>query len=78
MAGGTVEGAVVAGAGSQEASTSTADTGQTAAQQQRPRREQEAFDIGAASSSAILKRLTPVLAGVGVLAVLIWLLRRLR
>ncbi len=74
MAGGTVEGAVVAG--SQEASAPTADTGQTAAQQQRPRREQEAFDIGAASSSAILKRATPVLVGVGVLAVLIWLWRR--
>jgi carbon monoxide dehydrogenase subunit G len=78
MAGGTLEGTVVAGAGSQEASAPTADTGQTAAQQQRHRREQEAFDIGAASSSAILKRLTPALAGVGVLAVLIWLLRRLR
>jgi carbon monoxide dehydrogenase subunit G len=78
MAGGTLEGTVVAGAGSQEASAPTADTGQTAAQQQRYRREQEAFDIGAASSSAILKRLTPALAGVGVLAVLIWLLRRLR
>ena len=78
MAGGTVEGAVVAGPGSQEASTSTADTGQTAAQQQRPRREQEAFDIGAASSSAILKRAAPVLAGVGVLAVLLLLFRRRR
>ncbi len=78
MAGGTVEGSVVAGSGSQEtaASTPNADTGQTAAQQQRPRREQEAFDIGAASSSAILKRATPVLVGVGVLAVLIWLWRR--
>ena len=76
MAGGTVEGAIVAG--SQEANAPTADTGQTAAQQQRPGREQEAFDIGAAGSSAILKRITPLLAGVGVLAVLIWLLRRLR
>ena len=78
MAGGTVEGAIVAGSGSQEAaaSTPTTDTGQTAAQQQRPRREQEAFDIGAASSSAILKRATPVLVGAGVLAVLIWLWRR--
>ena len=78
MAGGTVEGAVVAGPGSQEASTSTADTGQTAAQQQRPRREQEAFDIGAASSSAILKRAAPVLVGVGVLAILLLLFRRRR
>lgn len=76
MAGGTVEGAIVSGPGSQEASTPTSDTGQTAAQQQRPRREQEAFDIGAASSSAILKRITPLLAGVGLLAVLIWLWRR--
>ena len=78
MAGGTVEGAIVAGSGSQEAaaSTPTTDTGQTAAQQQRPHREQEAFDIGAASSSAILKRATPVLVGAGVLVVLIWLWRR--
>src|SRR5829696_2582133 len=59
----TPPGATVAASGSQEAaaSTPTTDTGQTAAQQQRPRREQEAFDIGAASSSAILKRATPVL-----------------
>ena len=79
MAGGMVEGAIVAGSGSQdedESSAPTADTGQTASQQQGPRREQEAFDIGAAGSSAILKRATPVLAGVGLLALLIWLLRR--
>ncbi|MGH3147977.1 MAG: SRPBCC family protein [Rubrobacter sp.] len=78
MAGGTVEGSVVAGSGSQEAATGTptADTGQTAAQQQRPRREQEAFDVGAASQEAILKRARPVLIGIGVLVVLIWLIRR--
>ncbi len=79
MAGGSVEWALVAGADAQEAASSapTADTGQTAAQQQRPRREpQEAFYIGAAGTSAILKRAAPALAGAGALVVLIWLLRR--
>jgi carbon monoxide dehydrogenase subunit G len=80
MAAGTVEGTVVEGADAEAAaSAQAAGADQTAAQQQRPRREpQEAFDIGAASQEAILKRVTPVLAGVGVLAILIWLLRWLR
>ena len=83
MAGASVEGAVVAGGDAQEeeatSGAATADTGQSAAQQERPRREpQEAFDIGAAGSSAILKRAAPVLAGAGVLVALIWLLRRRR
>jgi carbon monoxide dehydrogenase subunit G len=75
MAGGTVEGAVVAG-GPEGAPT----TGQPSTQQapQREREEPEAFDIGAASQEAILKRVTPVLVGAGVLFVLIWLLRRRR
>lgn len=78
VAGGTVAGSVVSGAGSQEAAASTPPT--TTAQpgaQQRPRREpEEHFDLGAASQEAILKRAAPVLIGVGVIAVLIWLIRR--
>jgi uncharacterized protein len=80
MAGGTVEGAVVASPGSAEASSGapTAGTEQPEPQQapRREREEQEAFDIGAASQEAILKRAKPLLIGAGVLLVLIWLLRR--
>jgi uncharacterized protein len=82
MAGGTVEGTVVAGPGSVEASSGapTAGTEQPSAQQapRRERDEPEAFDVGAASQEAILKRAKPVLIGAGVLLVLIWLLRRRR
>jgi carbon monoxide dehydrogenase subunit G len=73
MAGGMVEGAVVAGPDAPTAGTEQPET------QQAPRREpkeQEAFDIGAASQEAILKRAKPLLIGAGVLLVLIWLLRR--
>ena len=69
MAGGTVEGAIVSD-GAPEAAAST---------EQPPRSEPEeleAFDLGAASQEAILKRLGPVLAGLGLLAILIWLIRR--
>src|SRR5215203_3071852 len=80
MAGGTVEGAVVAGTGSAKASSGapTAGTEQPEPQQapRREREEPEAFDIGAASQEAILKRAKPLLIGAGVLLVLIWLLRR--
>jgi carbon monoxide dehydrogenase subunit G len=75
MAGGTVEGAVVAGASSSEDS---ADTQRSAPREAPPRDEPEAFDIGAASQEAILKRARPVLIGAGVLLILIWLLRRRR
>ena len=72
MAGATVEGAIVSdGASEAAASTATAE--------QQPRRqpeEQEAFDLGAASQEAILKRAGPVLAGLGLLAILIWWIRR--
>jgi carbon monoxide dehydrogenase subunit G len=82
MAGGTVEGAVVAGPGSAEAPSGapTAGTEQPSAQQppRQERDEPEAFDVGAASQEAILKRAKPVLIGAGVLLVLIWLLRRRR
>jgi len=70
MAGGTVEGAIV----SEDAPEAAVST-----QEQPPRsepEEQEAFDLGAASQEAILKRLGPVLAGLGLLAILIWLIRR--
>jgi uncharacterized protein len=80
MAGGTVEGAVVAGPGSAEASSTTAGTEQPEPQEapRREREEPEAFDVGAASQEAILKRAKPLLIGAGVLLVLIWLLRRRR
>jgi uncharacterized protein len=80
MSGGTVEGAIVAGPGSAEASSGapTAGTEQPEPQQapRQEREEPEAFDIGAASQEAILKRAKPLLIGAGVLLVLIWLLRR--
>lgn len=79
-AGGTVAGTVVSGGQSGAApgaSTPTTATEQPGAkQQQTPRPEPEAFDIGAAGSQAILKRVGPVLAGLGLLAVVIWLIRR--
>ena len=83
--GGTVEGAVVAGSSPTEAAASapTTETQQPTTQQDIPRgggaaEEPEAFDIGAASQEAILKRLRPVLIGAGVLFVLLWLFRRRR
>jgi len=82
MAGGTVEGAVVTGPGTAQASSGAPTAGAEQPEpQQTPRREREepqAFDIGAASQEAILKRAKPVLIGAGVLLVLIWLLRRRR
>ncbi len=81
MAGGTVEGAVVAGSSEASEGAPTTEPEQPSPPQQAPRQEREepeAFDIGAASQEAILKRATPVLVGAGVLVVLIWLLRRRR
>ena len=78
MAGASVEGAVVS-EGVQEAAASAPAADQPRAEQQPPRREPEepeAFDLGAASQEAILKRVGPILAGVGLLAILIWLIRR--
>ncbi len=71
MAGGAVEGAIVSD-GSSEAAASTT----TARPPRSEPEEQEAFDLGAASQEAILKRVGPVLAGLGLLAILIWLIRR--
>ena len=80
MAGGTVEGAVVAGSAEASSGAPTAETEQPEPQQapRREREEPEAFDVGAASQEAILKRAKPLLIGAGVLLVLIWLLRRRR
>jgi carbon monoxide dehydrogenase subunit G len=78
MAGGTVEGAVVAGPGSSEAPTAGTEQPEPQQAPRREREEQEAFDVGAASQEAILKRAKPLLIGAGVLLVLLWLLRRRR
>ena len=78
MAGGTVEGAVVAGPGSTDAPTPGTEQPDPQQAPRREREEQEAFDVGAASREAILKRAKPVLIGAGALLVLIWLLRRRR
>jgi carbon monoxide dehydrogenase subunit G len=76
MAGGPVEGAVVSD-DSQEAASATAAEQPSAEQPPRREREEpEAFDLGAASQEAILKRVAPILAGLGLLAILIWLIRR--
>jgi carbon monoxide dehydrogenase subunit G len=76
MAGGTVEGAVVAGPGSSDAPTAGTERPETQQAPRQEREEPEAFDVGAASQEAILKRAKPLLIGAGVLLVLIWLLRR--
>ena len=73
MAGGSVGGAVIADGETEGAAASAAGS---AGGQQQPRPEPEPFDIGAASQEAILKRAAPVIAGLAVLVVLIWLFRR--
>jgi carbon monoxide dehydrogenase subunit G len=73
MAGGPVEGAVVADG--QTAATAAQPAAGGAPPRSEPE-EPEAFDIGAASREAILKRVGPVLVGLGLLAFLIWLIRR--
>lgn len=80
-AGGTLEGAVVSGSSEAAAgapNTSTEQPTTQGASGRGPAEEPEAFDLGAASQGAILKRLVPVLAGAGVLVVLVWLFRRRR
>ena len=71
---GSVEGAVIADGETQEAAAS-ASAGAAGGQRQS-RSEPEAFDIGAASQEAIIKRVGPVVAGLGILLILIWLFRR--
>jgi carbon monoxide dehydrogenase subunit G len=75
MAGGPVEGAVVSD-GAQEVTASAEAEQPRAEQPSREPEEPEAFDLGAASQEAILKRVAPVLVGLGLLAILIWLIRR--
>jgi len=78
-AGGTVAGAVVSGAepsGAAASAPTTSTEQPSTKQQQTPRPEPEAFDIGAVGGQALLKRVGPVLAGLGLLAVVIWLIRR--
>jgi len=80
MAGGPVEGSVVSG-GAQEATAGAQTTRPEPSAGQRPsggREEPEAFDLGAASQEAIIKRAGPVLVGLGLLTLLIWLIRRKR
>jgi uncharacterized protein len=76
MAGGPVEGAVIADGEQAEAAASAASSSGATGGQQQSRSEPEAFDIGAASQEAIIKRVGPVLAGIGFLLILIWLFRR--
>jgi uncharacterized protein len=74
MAGGPVEGALVSdGVTSEAAGAEQPSAGEAPS---REPQEPEAFDLGAASQEAILKRVGPVLAGLGLLAFLIWLIRR--
>ena len=83
MAGGGVAGGVVSGAGAQTPPSAPADAPTSGASQpsappppSREPQEPEAFDMGAAGGEAVMKRLGPVLAGVGLLIVVIWLFRR--
>jgi uncharacterized protein len=73
MAGGPVEGAVVSEAAA--GATTAGQPGAGGAPRSEPE-ETEAFDLGAASQEAVLKRVGPVLVGLGLLAFLIWLIRR--
>jgi carbon monoxide dehydrogenase subunit G len=82
-AGGTVEGAIVVGLSPSEAAASAPTSpAQQPTTQEIPRRElpeePEPLDLGAAGEDATPKRLPPVLAGIGALLVLLWLLRRKR
>jgi uncharacterized protein len=82
-AGATVEGAIVAGSGPSDAAASapTGPTQQPTLQEiprRQPSEEPEPLDLDAADRDAIPKRLPPVLAGLGALLVLLWLLRRNR
>jgi carbon monoxide dehydrogenase subunit G len=74
MAGGPVEGAVISDGETSEAAG--AEQPSAGEMPSREPQEPEAFDLGAASQEAILKRVGPVLVGLGLLAFLIWLIRR--
>lgn len=81
--GGGVGGGVVSGAttaGTPPGSGASAPTGGTSQPAPPPPsrepEEPEAFDMGAAGGEAVMKRLGPILAGVGLLVVVLWLFRR--
>ena len=81
--GATVEGAIVAGSSPTEAAAAapTTPTRQPAIQEiprRDPPKEPEPPDIGAPGRDEIPKKLPPALAGLGVLLLLFWLLRRKR
>ena len=83
VAGAGVEGAIVAGSGPSEAAAAapTTPTQQPAIQEitrREPSEEPELLDLDGAGRDAIPKRLSPVLAGIGTLLALLWLLRRNR
>jgi carbon monoxide dehydrogenase subunit G len=79
----TLEGAIVAGSDPSEAAAAapTTPTHQPAIQditRREPPKKPEPLDLDGAGRDAIPKRLPPVLAGIGALLVLLWLLRRNR
>lgn len=82
-AGGTVEGAIVAGSSPSEAAAGapTTPTQQPAIQalsRREPPRRTDSFDLDAAVRDAMPQRLTLALTGVGALLALLWLLRKRR
>lgn len=82
-AGGTVEGAIVAGSSPSEAAAGAPTTPtQQPAIQALPRREPpqrpDPFDLDAAVRDAMPQRLTLALTGLGALLALLWILRRRR
>lgn len=82
-AGATVQGAIVTGSSPSGAAASAPTTGiqQPTTQDASPRgpaEEPEALDLGDTTRGALFKRLTPMLAGAGVLVILTWLFRRRR
>lgn len=83
-AGGTIEGAIVAGSSSSEAAAGAPTTSiqQPTTRSIPPRRdpaeEPETFDLDTEGRDGTPNRLPPVLAGLGFLLILLWLLRRKR
>src|SRR5215210_4991168 len=83
MGGGAEEEPEPAAASETESSEAEPSANGEAGEEEQPRRriiqqdqEVEPLDLGEASREAVIKRAVPVVAGVGVLVVVIWLLRR--
>src|SRR5215210_5775911 len=83
MGGGVEEEPEPAAASETESSEAEPSANGEAGEEEQPRRriiqqdqEVEPLDLGEASREAVIKRAVPVVAGVGVLVVVIWLLRR--